>query len=275
MNDPTPSLDESTVLQQLQVLRVNSQAGLSAQEWVAVEKPVAIEFNGISHAVMLASPANFHEFALGFALTEGIIASADEMYECEVEHQAEGVVVKTTISSKRFAALKDRRRNLTGRTGCGLCGVETIDQAVRHPSVVTHHFELAQGLLVSGMKKMHDMQPMHHQSGATHAAAWMDLKGEIKVVREDVGRHNALDKLMGHLALEAQDFSQGVVLITSRASFEMVQKCAAMGVGLMAAISAPTSLAVSLAQETGVTLIGYMRQEKFVIYANPQRVLIS
>jgi len=272
MNDQPSSLEEPAELQRLEVFRVVSEVGHSTQEWVAVEKPVAIEFNGISHAVMLASPANLHEFALGFALTEGIIASADEMYECELEHQAEGLVVKTTISSKRFAALKDRRRNLTGRTGCGLCGVETIEQAVRHPSMVKHHFELSQGLLVAGMKKMHDMQPMHHQSGATHAAAWMDLQGQIKAVREDVGRHNALDKLIGHLAQGAQDFSQGAVLITSRASFEMVQKCASMGVGLMAAISAPTSLAVSLAKETGVTLIGYMRQDNFVVYAHPKRV---
>ena len=272
MNDQPPSIEEPAVLQRLEVFRVVSEVGSSSQEWVAGEKPIAIEFNGISHAVMLASPANLQEFALGFALTEGIIASADEMYECELEHQADGLVVKTIISSKRFAALKDRRRNLTGRTGCGLCGVETIDQAVRHPNVVEHRHGLAKELLISGMKKMHDMQPMHHQSGATHAAAWMDLQGQIKAVREDVGRHNALDKLIGHLAQEAQDFSQGAVLITSRASFEMVQKCASMGVGLMAAISAPTSLAVSLAQEAGVTLIGYMRQDNFVVYAHPERV---
>lgn len=242
------------------------------EDLLAVESPIAIEYNGISYAVMLASPANLADFALGFSLTEGIISHTSEMYDCEVVPHANGVVVQVEIATKRVVEMKDRRRNLTGRTGCGLCGVETIDQAVRHPTPVLHRQGIAETLLMRGMELMHGLQPLHQACGATHAAAWMNLTGEIVCVREDVGRHNALDKLIGRLALSNCDFSQGIVLITSRASYEMVQKTATMGIGLLAAISAPTSLAVQLAQETGVTLAGYVRGQSFVLYAHPERI---
>lgn len=263
----------STVLEKLKVDRWKNFAHTTSEDLVAVETPVAIEYNGISHAVMLASPANLKDFALGFSLTEGIIHRVDEMYDCEVIHQADGIVVKVEISAKRFVELKNRRRNLTGRTGCGLCGVETIEQAVRHHEPVTHTNGVLEKLLTHGMQKMQDLQPMHKSCGATHAAAWMDLNGEIVCVREDVGRHNALDKLIGNLAYWGRDFTKGVVLITSRASYEMVQKCAAMDIGFIAAISAPTSLAARLAKDSGVTLVGYMREQSYVAYSHPQRII--
>ena len=263
----------STVLEKLKVDRWKNFTHTTSEDLVAVETPVAIEYNGISHAVMLASPANLKDFALGFSLTEGIIGSVDEMYNCEVEHQQDGIVVKTDISSKRFIQLKERRRNLTGRTGCGLCGVETIEQAVRHHEPVAHRNPISEKLLSEGMRKMQDLQPMHKSCGATHAAAWMGLDGQIVCVREDVGRHNALDKLIGNLAYWNIDFSKGVALITSRASYEMVQKCAAMGIGFIAAISAPTSLAARLAKDSGVTLVGYMREQSYVAYSHPERII--
>ena len=270
----TEELDlASTVLEKLKVDRWKNFSHSTSEDLVAVETPVAIEYNGISHAVMLASPANLKDFALGFSLTEGIIKHVDEMYDCEVVHQQDGIVVKATISSKRFVELKDRRRNLTGRTGCGLCGVETIEQAVRHHEPVIHRNLVLEALLSQGMQKMQDLQPMHKSCGATHAAAWMDLDGQIICVREDVGRHNALDKLIGNLSYWGRDFSQGVALITSRASYEMVQKCAAMGIGFIAAISAPTSLAARLAKDSGVTLVGYMREQSYVAYSHPERIV--
>ena len=239
---------------------------------VPVETLVALEYNGISHAVMLASPSDLKDFARGFTLTEGIAKSTSEIYSCEVVHQDNGIVVQIEIASKRFAQLKERRRNLTGRTGCGLCGVETIEQAMRHPAPILHHHTIADHLLIAGMKDLHQLQPMNEKCGAMHAAAWMSFSGDITCVREDVGRHNALDKLMGALAVQYQDFSQGVVLITSRASYEMVQKSAVMGVGLLAAISAPTSLAAQLAKDVGLTLVGYLRNQNYVAYAHAQRI---
>ena len=270
----TEELDlASTVLEKLKVDRWKNFSHSTSEDLVAVETPVAIEYNGISHAVMLASPANLKDFALGFSLTEGIIKHVDEMYDCEVVHQQDGIVVKAAISSKRFVELKDRRRNLTGRTGCGLCGVETIEQAVRHHEPVVHRNLVSEALLSQGMQKMQDLQPMHKSCGATHAAAWMDLDGQIICVREDVGRHNALDKLIGNLSYWGRDFSQGVALITSRVSYEMVQKCAEMGIGFIAAISAPTSLAARLAKDSGVTLVGYMREQSYVAYSHPERIV--
>jgi FdhD protein len=270
----TSQLDiASTVLEKLKVDRWKNFTHSTSEDLVAVETPVAIEYNGISHAVMLASPANLKDFALGFSLTEGIIKGVDEMYDCEVIHQQDGIVVQANISTKRFVELKDRRRNLTGRTGCGLCGVETIEQAVRHHQPVTHQNLISETYLSQGMQKMQDLQPIHKSCGATHAAAWMDLNGEIVCVREDVGRHNALDKLIGNLAYWGRDFSKGAALITSRASYEMVQKCAAMNIGFIAAISAPTSLAARLAKDSGVTLVGYMREQSYVAYSHPERIV--
>lgn len=268
-------VDGSTVLEEIKVDRWKNFIHSATEDLVAIETPVALEFNGISHAVMLATPAHLQDFAMGFSLTEGIIKSTDEIYDCEVVRRADGIVVKLEISAKRFMTLKEIRRNLTGRTGCGLCGVETIDQAIRMHEPVSHRNPVSEALLSAGMKNMQVLQPMHAACGATHAAAWMNLEGEIVCVREDVGRHNALDKLIGFLASEKCNFSKGVVLITSRASYEMVQKCASMGVGLIAAISAPTSLAVRLATDAGVTLVGYMREHSYVAYAHPEWITKS
>lgn len=243
-----------------------------AQDVVAVEVPVALEYNGISHVVMLASPADLDDFALGFSLSEGIIASASELYECEAESTPEGWLLHLRIASDRFMALKERRRNLSGRTGCGLCGTESLSQVSRCTAPVTHRQSVTEAALFKGMRAMQAQQPMQQQSGATHAAAWMDADGAIVMVREDVGRHNALDKLIGAMAARRMDFTQGALLITSRASYEMVQKAAIMDMGLVAAISAPTSFAVQLAGDAGVTLIGFMRDHSYVVYAHAERL---
>lgn len=239
---------------------------------VAEEVPVALEYNGISHAVMMATPADLEDFALGFSLTEGILASPGELYECDVIPGAEGIQVQMTVASERFVALKEKRRNLTGRTGCGLCGAETLAQAVRHPAAVNSSVVLSADVVHAALEAMQEQQHLQQQTGATHAAAWMDRDGRIRLVREDVGRHNALDKLIGALAQDKQDFSAGGVIITSRASYEMVQKAATVGIGLIAAISAPTALAIRLATETGVTLVGFVRRQGHVVYAGPARL---
>ncbi|WP_034298981.1 formate dehydrogenase accessory sulfurtransferase FdhD [Herbaspirillum sp. RV1423] len=239
---------------------------------VAEEVPIALEYNGISHAVMMATPADLEDFALGFSLTEGILADAGELYDCEIVPGAEGIQVQMTVATERFAALKEKRRNLTGRTGCGLCGAETLEQAVRHPAAVSVDAVFSADAIHAALDAMQVQQQLQQETGATHAAAWMGRDGKIRLVREDVGRHNALDKLIGALARDKEDFSSGAVIITSRASYEMVQKAATVGIGFIAAISAPTALAIRLAKETGVTLVGFVRRQSHVVYAGPQRL---
>jgi FdhD protein len=254
------------------VLRVRDGEQTIANDVIAVEVPVALEYNGISHVVMLASPADLENFALGFSLSEGIIQQASELYACEVESTEAGWLVHLEIAAERFMLLKQRRRNLAGRTGCGLCGTESLEQVTRCTTAVMHRHHFAEASIVNGMQAMQNLQPLQKQSGATHAAAWMNAQGNVEFVREDVGRHNALDKLIGVMAEHQHDFSAGVLLITSRASYEMVQKAAIMNVGVIAAISAPTSFAVELAEKTGVTLIGFMRDQSYVVYTHADRV---
>jgi len=258
-------------LKQVSVLRCRDGAVSDSQDWLAVELPVGLEYNGISHAVMLASPADLEDFALGFSLSEGIVASSSEFYGCEVEQRDEGRLVHIEIASERFAALKQRRRNLAGRTGCGLCGTEALEQVARELAPVLNARAVAPSVLVAGMRAMQLRQPLQQHSGATHAAAWIDEAGQVACVREDVGRHNALDKLIGALAKQKADFSRGALLLTSRASYEMVQKAATMGIGTIAAISAPTSFAVELADRYGVALIGFMRDTSYVVYTHSER----
>ena len=259
-------------LKQVSVLRVRDGEQTIAMDVIAVEVPVALEYNGISHVVMLASPADLENFALGFSLSEGIIQQASELYACEVEATAAGWLVHLEIAAERFMLLKERRRNLAGRTGCGLCGTESLEQVTRCKTVVSHRHHFTEAAILKGMHAMQNLQPMQKQSGATHAAAWMTAQGQIECVREDVGRHNALDKLIGVMAEQKQDFTAGVLLITSRASYEMVQKAAIMNVGVIAAISAPTSFAVELAEQTEVTLMGFMRDQSYVVYTHADRV---
>ncbi|KAF3997576.1 formate dehydrogenase accessory sulfurtransferase FdhD [Glaciimonas immobilis] len=239
---------------------------------VAEEVPIALEYNGISHVVMMASPADLADFALGFSLTEGILADPSELFDCEIVVGADGIQVQLEIAAQRFMALKEKRRNLTGRTGCGLCGAETLAQAIRKVPPVQSSACFSAPTLHTAIERMQQQQQLQQTTGATHAAAWVQKNGDILAVREDVGRHNALDKLIGMLAAARQDFSTGAVLITSRASYEMVQKSAVMGIGLIAAISAPTALAIKLAREAEVTLVGFMRQHSHAVYANGHRL---
>ncbi|HJU70816.1 MAG TPA: formate dehydrogenase accessory sulfurtransferase FdhD [Paucimonas sp.] len=243
------------------------------EDMVAVETPVALEYNGISHAVMLASPEYLDDFALGFSLSEGILAAPSELFDCDVAIVEQGIRVQMQIAAQRFMALKEHRRNLTGRTGCGLCGTETLQQAIRQPPPVACTATFSAAAIHAGIMAMQTRQHLQQRSGATHAAAWMRADGAIALVREDVGRHNALDKLIGALAHARTDFSSGALLITSRASVEMVQKAATVGIGFMVAISAPTNLAIRLAGQTGVTLLGFARAHSHVVYTHAHRLL--
>lgn len=223
-------------------------------------------YNGISHAVMMASPVDLEDFALGFSLTESILETAQELYDLEIEQAPQGLSVSMRISSERFAYLKAQRRNMTGRTGCGLCGTESLEQAVRPVTAQGLGVSVSDAAIQRAVKALRDYQPLQAETGATHVAAWCNLEGEIVAGREDVGRHNALDKLIGSQVKANNDFRQGFALISSRASFEMVQKSVAVGIGCLVAVSAPTALAIEQAQAAGMMLVGFARPNRHVIY---------
>jgi FdhD protein len=262
------------------VTRVIWKAGetIEGTDWVATETAVALVYNGISHVVMMATPANLEDFALGFSLSEGILESAKQLLDCEVTETDKGIELALTITAEPFAKLKEKRRNLVGRTGCGLCGAESLDQAITEPAMVTAELALSHEALQKASSALAAQQKLQQQTGAVHGAAYCNQQGEILLVREDVGRHNALDKLLGALAKKQheQDKEQnkdpGFVLVTSRASYEMVAKTTSANIPLLAAVSAPTSLAIELAEKSGLTLVGFTRTGRHVVYANGQRI---
>lgn len=239
------------------------------QDWVAEEVPVALEYNGISHAVMLASPADLEDFALGFSFTEDIVGGLSDVRDLEVVHGADGITVQLEIASACFARLKDRRRSLAGRTGCGLCGTESLPQAVRLPAPLASRPRFAAAAVRSALGALRAMQPLHAASGASHAAGFADAQGTLQLVREDVGRHNALDKLVGALLRERRAAAQGFVVVTSRASYEMVGKTVRAGAGLLAAVSGVTALAIDLAGPAGLCLAGFARGDDLNLYTHP------
>jgi FdhD protein len=245
------------------------------RDLVAEETPVALVYSGMSYAVMLTTPQDLEDFAVGFSLSEQIVESTAEIKSIEIHELEKGIEIDLCIPRQRYLAIADRRRNLTGRTGCGLCGAESLDQAVRRPAPVPQGITLSIQELHSALSQLHELQQLNTLTGAVHAAAWAVPGHGIVMLREDVGRHNALDKLIGALARDQVDFASGYVLITSRASYEMVQKVATVRCTLLAAISAPTGLAVRLAEETGVTLIGFARQGNHVVYAHPERIILN
>ena len=253
------------------VLRLDRGEVSACIDHVIEEMPVALVYNGISHAVMLATPEHLEDMALGFSLSEGILANPAELYDSEIVSGCQGLEVHMEIASRRFVALKERRRSLAGRTGCGLCGVESLDAvAARQPSPVRRGAPLSADAVARALDQLPDWQALHRITGAVHGAAWVDRSGRIVALREDVGRHNALDKLIGWLARQGIAPGDGFVLTSSRASYEMVQKCAAAGIGCLVAISAPTGLAVRLAEESGITLAGFARGNRLVIYSHPE-----
>jgi FdhD protein len=241
---------------------------------VIEEAPVALFYNNEPHVVMLATPLDLEDFALGFSLTEGIIAHTSELSFAHAYHRDDGIELWMKIPLERFDQLAHKERNLTGRTGCGLCGAATITQAVRHPAPVGHGVTVPVADLRQALQDLGRHQVLNNQTGAVHGAAWVVPDTGIQCVREDVGRHNALDKLIGALIKSGTALDQGFVIVTSRASFEMVQKCASVGISFMAAISAPTGLAIRLAEETGFTLVGFARGDRHTVYTNSQRLFL-
>ncbi|EOZ1478218.1 formate dehydrogenase accessory sulfurtransferase FdhD [Enterobacter hormaechei] len=244
-------------------------------DFLAEEVPVALVYNGISHVVMMASPKDLELFAIGFSLSEGIIAHPQEIYGMDVVQACNGLEVQIELSSRRFMGLKERRRALAGRTGCGVCGVEQLNDIGKPvaPLPFTQTFNL--GNLDKALEHLNDVQPIGQLSGCTHAAAWVLPSGEIVGGHEDVGRHVALDKLLGRRAREDAVWQQGAALVSSRASYEMVQKAAMCGVEILFAVSAATTLAVEVAELCNLTLVGFCKPGRATIYTHPQRLIVN
>nr|WP_250900666.1 formate dehydrogenase accessory sulfurtransferase FdhD [Enterobacter cloacae] len=244
-------------------------------DFLAEEVPVALVYNGISHVVMMASPKDLELFAIGFSLSEGIIAHPQDIYGMDVVQACNGLEVQIELSSRRFMGLKERRRALAGRTGCGVCGVEQLNDIGKPvaPLPFTHTFNLAN--LDHALAHLNDVQPIGQLSGCTHAAAWVLPSGEIAGGHEDVGRHVALDKLMGRRARESDLWQHGAALVSSRASYEMVQKSAMCGVEILFAVSAATTLAVEVAERCNLTLVGFCKPGRATIYTHPQRLIVN
>lgn len=270
MNDlPTIPFDTSRAVP---VSGLRGLKAFEASDRVAEEVPVALEYNGISHAVMLATPADLEDFAHGFTLTEGIVDDRSQIRDVEVSGGPGGITLHIDIASSCFANLKDRRRNMTGRTGCGLCGTDSLADAVRQPPVLDSGASFNASAVVLALGHLRERQLLLAATGATHAAAWCNSDGVIALVREDVGRHNALDKLIGALSRQAISAGEGFVVVTSRASYEMVHKTAMAGVTLLAAVSGVTGLAVDIADRAGIGLLGFVRGNDISVYAHRERL---
>lgn len=244
-------------------------------DFLAEEVPVALVYNGISHVVMMASPKDLELFAIGFSLSEGIIDHPQEIYGMDVVKGCNGLEVQIELSSRRFMGLKERRRALAGRTGCGVCGVEQLNDIGKPvtPLPFTQTFNLAN--LDKALEHLNDVQPIGQLSGCTHAAAWVLPSGNIIGGHEDVGRHVALDKLLGRRARENDVWQQGAALVSSRASYEMVQKAAMCGVEILFAVSAATTLAVEVAERCNLTLVGFCKPGRATIYTHSPRLIVN
>jgi len=240
---------------------------------VPEETAIAFTFNGTTHAVMMATPGDFEDFAIGFALTEGLIESASEIASLDVVATPLGIELRIWLPEDRAKTYAARRRSMAGPTGCGLCGIESLEEATRPAPVVSNASRFDSGAIVEAMASLSAEQELNGQTRAVHAAGfWTPARGLV-AVREDVGRHNALDKLIGAFARGGDAAAQGIVLLTSRVSIELIQKAARLGAPVVAAVSAPTAAGVRLADACGITLVAVARGQDFEVFTHHQRII--
>ena len=241
------------------------------QDTLAKEVPVALVYNDIAHTVMMCSPRDLEDFAMGFSLTEGIIDKPADIYGIDIEEVCNGIEARIELATRCFVALKDHRRTLTGRTGCGICGAEQIQQVYKNIKKLDRTLTLNVRQFDTCLQQLYEAQELGKQTGSTHAAAFFSAEGKLLAIREDVGRHVALDKLLGWHA--RADKPQGFIVVTSRASYEMVQKTVSCGIEMLVAISAATDLAVQMAEQYNLTLVGFAREGRATIYSSKERLL--
>lgn len=272
MNDRSYTLGYGPAARPVPLLRLGGGTVGREVAIVAEEVPVAFVYNGRAHVVMMATPEDLEDFAVGFSIGEDVVTRASEVERIDVVRFGRGIELQITVPDSVAERLASHTRRLSGRTGCGLCGVEAIADAVREiPTVLASTPVRASALWRAGAT-LTARQPINAETHAVHAAAWSTAEGELKIVREDVGRHNAVDKVIGALAREGMDASSGFMVVTSRASYELVQKCATAGIPLLAAVSRPTGLAVRMAEMAGLTLVALLRGESANVYTGAERI---
>jgi FdhD protein len=254
--------------------RTASRAGrlVSGRRLLPEETAIAFTYNRCSHAVMMATPADFEDFAVGLSLTEGIIHDVQDISDFEIVASELGVELRMWIPEGRMQPYSRRRRQLAGPTGCGLCGIESLNEASRPARRVGNGLHVSPAAISSAMSALAPAQVLNQETRAVHAAAFWQPGNGMVTVREDVGRHNALDKLVGSLARRRIDGGGGIVLLTSRISVELVQKAAILGASILVAVSAPTALAVRVAEACGMTLVAIAREDDFEIFSHPRRI---
>ena len=270
-----PGLGQSAPVSSRGFVRIAGAQTSLERTQVAEEVPVAFVYSGRPHVVMMCTPADLEDLAIGFSLTEEIVGASGEIGAIDITRHSRGIELSVEIPPAAATKLATRTRALSGRTGCGLCGVEAIDDAVRTPHIVRSELVVPSAALWRAGTALAAHQQYNNETHSVHAAAWATPDGALHVVREDVGRHNALDKVFGALARSGTDARDGFVVITSRASFEMVQKVAVAGVPLLAAVSRPTGLAIRLAEDAGITLVGLLRGESANAYTHANRISLT
>ena len=270
---PFPDLGYGGPVSDRNFTSISDTGARPARAAIAEEVPVAFVFWERTHAVMMATPCDLEDLAIGFSLSEGIVEDAREIRRVMVSRHSRGIDVRIDVPSAVADRLSTRGRALAGRTGCGLCGVQAIDDAVRVPAKVASTLAVTADAIWRATNALTEHQPLNSDTHAIHAAAWASPSGDLRIVREDVGRHNALDKVLGAIARAGMAAGDGFVIVTSRASFELVQKAAVCGVPILAAVSRPTGLAVRLADAAGMCLVALVRGQSANIYAHPSRIL--
>ncbi len=235
------------------------------EDYLSCEFPIAIEINGITQAVMMATPQQLEDFAVGFCLSEGIVDSANEIYGIEQEQREQGIVLALEIATQRQQQLAERRRHMAGRTGCGLCGIDSLDAIQTCDRVMTPQQRFNHAIIQQAQVAFNNVDAAMLRSGTMHQASWINTAGELRHLCLDVGRHNALDKLIGWRA--RQGVLDGFAMLSSRASHELVEKCATVGIEMLVCVSGATSLAVTRARHLNITLVGFARAGRHVVYA--------